>query len=92
MSGRSDWSANVINAQNVNNPARSPHRPPGGATVSNPWHPSADYTSVEECAKKAVTFKSEKGETVSACSLRVRALVSRFESAVEKHAKGSTPR
>ena len=47
--------------------------------------------SVEECAIKLATFKTEKGETVSVSALRFRALVSRFESAVERHAKGRTP-
>ena len=47
--------------------------------------------NVEECAIKLATFKSEKGETVSASALRFRALMSRFESTVERHAKGRTP-
>ena len=47
--------------------------------------------SVEARAFKLATFKSEKGETVSASGRRFRALTSRFESAVERHAKGRTP-
>ena len=42
-------------------------------------------------AIKLATFKTEKRETVSASALRFRALMSRSESAVERHAKGCTP-
>ena len=91
MSGRIDWCANVVNAENMSNP--------GSFVPPSTWEelklalldilmPS---NSVEECAIKLATFKTEKGETVSASALRFRALMSRFESAVERHAKGRTP-
>ena len=35
--------------------------------------------SVEECAIKSATVQTGKGETVSASTLRFRALMSRFE-------------
>ena len=47
--------------------------------------------SVEECAIKLATWKSDKDGTVSASALRFRALTSRFESAVDGHANGRTP-
>ena len=91
MSGRIDWSANVVNAENVNNP--------GSFSPPTTWEELKlaildilmPANSVEECAIKLATFKSDKGETVSASALRFRALMSRFESAVERHAKGRTP-
>ena len=91
MSGRIDWSANVVNAENVNNPGSFP--PPSTweelkLAILDILMPA---NSVEECAIKLATFKPEKGETVSASALRFRALMSRFESAVERHAKGRTP-
>ena len=48
-------------------------------------HPHA-RENVAECAIKlhVVTFKSENGETVSVSALRFRALMSRFESAVDR--------
>ena len=91
MSGRIDWCANVANAENMSNP--------GSFAPPSTWEelklalldilmPS---NSVEKCAIKLATFKTEKGETVSASALRFCALMSRFESAVERHAKGRTP-
>ena len=49
------------------------------------------FDSVEECAIKLATFKTEKAETLSVSALRFRALMSRFESAAERHAKGRMP-
>ena len=91
MSGRIDWSANVVNAENVNNP--------GSFAPPSTWEELKlaildilmPANSVKGCAIKLATFKTEKGETVSASALRFRALMSRFESAVERHAKGRTP-
>ena len=91
MSGTIDWCANVVNAENMINP--------GSFVPPFTWEelklalldilmPS---NSVEECAIKLATFKTEKGETVSISVPRFRALMSRFESAVERHAKGRTP-
>ena len=90
-SGRIDWCANVVNAENIINP--------GSFAPSSTWEELKlallDFlmpaNSVEECAIKLATFQTEKGETVSASTLRFRALMSRFESAVERHAKGRTP-
>ena len=91
MSGRIDWSANVVNAENINNV--SLFAPPSTweelkLALLDILMPA---NRVEECAIKLVTFQTEKGETVSASALRFRALVSPFESAVEHHAKGRTP-
>jgi len=91
MSGRIDWSANVVNAENINNA--------GSFAPPSTWEELKlalldilmPANSVEGCAIKLATFKTEKGETVSASALRFRALMSRFESAVERHAKGRTP-
>ena len=89
MSGRIDWSANVVNAENINNA--------GSFAPPSTWEELKlalldilmPANSVD--ATKLATFKTEKGETVSASALRFRALMSRFESAVERHAKGRTP-
>ena len=90
MSGRIDWSANVVNAENVNNPG--PFAPPSTCELKlallDILMPA---NSVEECAIERATFKSEKGETTSTCAPRLRALMSRSESAIERHAKGCTP-
>ena len=91
MSGRIDWSANVVNAENINNVGL--FAPPSTweelkLSLLDILMPA---NSVEGCAIKLATFKTEKGETVSASALRFRALMSRFESAVERHAKGRTP-
>ena len=93
MSGRIDWSANVVNAENINNA--------GSFAPPSTWKELElalldilmPANSVEECAIKLATFKTEKGETtvVSASALRFRALMSRFESAVERYAKDRTP-
>ena len=91
MSGRIDWSANVVNAENLF--IAGFFAPP--STWEELKLPLFDIimpaNSVEECAIKLATFQTEKGETVSASALRFRALMSRFESAVERHAKGRTP-
>ena len=91
MSGRIDWSANVVNAENINNA--------GSFAPPSTWEELKlalldilmPANSVVECAIKLATFQTEKGETVSASALRFRALMSRFESAVERHAKGRKP-
>ena len=91
MSGRIDWSASVVNAEDVNSP--------GSFSPPSTWEELKlaildilmPANSVEECAIKSATFKSDKGATVSASALHFRALMSRFESAVERHAKGRTP-
>ena len=91
MSGWIDWSANVVNAENINDA--------GSFAPLSTWEELKlalldilmPANSVEECAIKLATFKSEKGETVSASALRYRALTSRFESTVELHATGLTP-
>ena len=91
MPGRIDWSANVVNAEDVNKP--------GSFSPPSTWEElklaSLDIlmpaNSVEECAIKLATFKSDKGEPVSASAVRFRALMPQFESAVERHAKGRTP-
>ena len=46
--------------------------------------------SVEECAIKLATFRTENGETVFASELSFRVLLSRFDMAVERHSKGRT--
>ena len=91
MSCRIDWSANVINAENFNYA--------GSFAPPSTWEELKlalldvlmPANSVAECTIKLATFKAEKGETVSASELRFRALMSRFESAFERHAKGRTP-
>ena len=91
MSGRIDWSANAVNADNINN-ARS-FAPP--STWEELKLALLDILvaakSVEECAIKLPTFQTRKGETVSASALRFRPLMSLLELALEPHAKGRTP-
>ena len=90
LSGRIDWSANVVNAENINNA--------GSFAPPSTWEELKlalldilmPANSVEECAIKLATIQTEKGETVSASALRFRVLMSLFESAVERHAKGRT--
>ena len=70
MSGRIDWSANVVNAENINNA--------GSFAPPSSWEELKlalldilmPANSVEECAIKLATFQREKGETVSASALR----------------------
>ena len=55
-------------------------------------HPGKQRGREEESAIKLATFKTDEAETLSASALRFRALMSRFEPVVERHAKGRTPR
>ena len=79
MSGRIGWSANVVNAENINNA--------GSFAPPSTWEELKlalldilmPANSVEECAIKSATVQTGKGETVSASTLRFRALMSRFE-------------
>ena len=75
MSGRIDWCENVVNAENITNP-RSFATP---STWEELKLALLDFlmpaNSVEECATKLATFKTEKGETVSASALSFRAYV-----------------
>ena len=91
MSGRIDWSANVANAENVNNPGSFPPPSTWGELKLALQDILTPANSVEESAIKLATFNTEKSETVSASALRFRAFMPRFESAVERHAKGRTP-
>ena len=72
-------------------PVRLPRRPPQGrAQISS----SRCHHAREQCRgmrDKISDLKTAKGETVSASALRFRVLMSRFDSAVERHAKGRTP-
>ena len=91
MSGRIHWCANVVNAENMSNPGSFAPPSTWEELKLAPLDILIPSNSVEECATKLATVKTEKGETVSASALRFRALMSRFESAVERHAKGRTP-
>ena len=80
MSGRIDWCANVVNAEKMSNPGSFVPPPTWEELKLALLDILMPSNSVEECAIELATFKTEKGETVSASALRFRVLMSRFES------------
>ena len=88
LSGRIDWSANVVNGGNVNNAGS--FAPP--STWENLVLALLDIlmpaNSVEECAKKLATFQTEKPRLYPPPHSVSERLCP--QSTVERHAKGRT--
>ena len=78
MSGRIGWSANVVNAENINNLGSVPPQSTWEELELAILDILMPTNRVEECAMKLATNQPEKGETVSASALRFRALMSRL--------------